>query len=459
MSLQNNAFFTKLGGLRSSFIYISTALGAVLFALLANDRLAFGQQLVVVETKLPVSESPTFPELVSPVPEEQLTLAALEQMAISSNPSLARASSMVGAARGKWIQVGQYPNPTIGYEGQQLGSGGRAEQQGLLFSQEIVHGDKLRLNRVIADREMNRTQQEMAAQRQRVLTDVRIAYYQALLAQRQIDLTSILVRVSTEGSEVVKALLGAKEASRADVLLAELEVENAKILAQNARNRHASAWQTLTAVVANPKLPPLPLAGDAFVEPRDISYQDVLARLQTSSPEMAVAVAEIDRARATLARACAEPIPNVTVQGLVNVIDNGIGGRPDGGISVSLPIPLFNRNQGAILQARHEIAAAERALQQLELDLQNRLAPTFERFANARNQFERYQTTILPAAKESLDLTRKMYEAGETNYVGLLVAQRTYFQTNLNFLEATQLLRLSETEIEGFLLSNSLQMR
>jgi cobalt-zinc-cadmium efflux system outer membrane protein len=332
-----------------------------------------------------------------------LTLTDLEQMALSSNPSVARASALVGAARGNWVQVGLPPNPSVGYEGQQLGSGGRAEQQGVLLSQEFITGGKLRLSRAVADRELARAQQELASQQQRVLTDVRIAFYHVLLAQRQIDLTSNLVRISTEGAKAVDLLLKAKEATRADVLQAQLEVENARILAQNAQNRHSAAWQTLTAVVANPSLTPQPLEGDAFAPPLEIDFQQALDRIRGTSPEVAVAATQIDRARATLERARVERIPNVIVQGLVNVIDNGIGGRPDGGVTVSVPIPVFNRNQGTILQAQHEIAAAERALQQLELDLQNRLAPTFERYANARNQVERYRTTILPAASESLE--------------------------------------------------------
>jgi cobalt-zinc-cadmium efflux system outer membrane protein len=391
--------------------------------------------------------------------EKVLTLTDLEQMALSSNPSVARASALVGAARGNWVQVGLPPNPSVGYEGQQLGSGGRAEQQGVLLSHEFITGGKLRLSRAVADRELARAQQELASQQQRVLTDVRIAFYHVLLAQRQIDLTSNLVRISTEGAKAVDFLLKAKEATRADVLQAQLEVENARILAQNAQNRHSAAWQTLTAVVANPSLTPQPLEGDAFAPPLEIDFQQALDRIRGTSPEVAVAATQIDRARATLERARVERIPNVTVQGLVNVIDNGIGGRPDGGVTVSVPIPVFNRNQGTILQAQHEIAAAERALQQLELDLQNRLAPTFERYANARNQVERYRTTILPTASESLELMRKTYEAGETNYVSLLLAQRTYFQTNINYLEAIQALRIAETEIEGLLLMNSLQGR
>jgi len=172
---------------------------------------------------------------------------------------------------------------------------------------------------------------------------------------------------------------------------------------------------------------------------------------------VAAAAMEIDRARRALQRARVEPVANVNVQGLVNWQDNGIGGKPDGGVAVSLPIPVFNRNQGGIARAEHELVAANEAYAQLQLELQNRLAPVFERYTNAKNQVDRYQKTILPAAQESLDLTRRMYGAGEANYTTLLTSQRTYSQTQLNYLDAVRALRISEVEIEGFLLQGSLQ--
>src|SRR5262245_19069779 len=101
-----------------------------------------------------------------------------------------------------------------------------------------------------------------------------------------------------------------------------------------------------------------------------------------------------------------------------------------------MPVPLFDRNQGAIRRAECELAAARRALAQLELDVQNRLAPIFEQFSNARNQVQRYRDLLLPAAQESLELTRQLYAAGESNYVGLLTVQRTFAQTHWNYLDA-----------------------
>ncbi len=83
----------------------------------------------------------------------------------------------------------------------------------------------------------------------------------------------------------------------------------------------------------------------------------------------------------------------------------------------------------------------------------------YERYANARNQAQRYQQRILPAAQDMLELTRRSYSAGETGYISLLTAQRTYAQTHLSYLDALRSLRTSEAEIEGLLLSGSLTQR
>lgn len=403
------------------------------------------------------SLEPLPPPTALPEVIEGLTLERLEEMALTGNPTICRAYAMVGAARGNWVQVGLKPNPSVGYEGQQLGSGGLAEQHGVLFSQEIPTGGKLRLNRAVAQGEILVAEHELAAQRQRVLTDVRIAYYQVLVAQRQMELAEELIRVSREGSQSVDALFRAREVGRVDVLQAQLEGEQAQILLQDARNRYDAAWRSLAAILGNPAFPPQPIIGDPSGPPRGIAFDETLARLQSLSPEISAAVAELDRARLAIDRARVQPIPNVTFQGLVNWQDNGIGGKPDGGVALSVPLPIFDKNQGAIMRAERQAAAARYGVSQVELDLQNRLAPVFEAYSNARNQVSRYRDAILPVAGESLTLTRQMYEAGETNYLGLLTAQRTFAQTNRNYLDAVLQLRTAEAEIEGLLLSGSLQ--
>jgi outer membrane protein, heavy metal efflux system len=404
------------------------------------------------------------PELVPlPIPQggsaEGFSREALESIALSNNPSLARAGAMVGAARGTWVQSGLYPNPSVGYEGQQIGSGGLAEQHGVLFNQEIYTAGKLRLNRAVASRDIEIANQDVEAQRLRVITDVGMGYYQVLVAQKQIELAADLIRVSTEGTKSAEALFNAHEVGRADILQAQLEKETAQILIEQAKNRYESAWRGLAAVLGSPGLQPQPVLGDPTAPPANIDFDEALARVISGSPEVMAAMMELDRARVALERERVQPIPNVNFQGLVNWQDNGIGGKPDGGVAVMVPIALFDRNQGAIMRAESDIASARMAVAQLELELQDRLAPIFEQYSNSSNQVSRFHESILPAASESLELTRQMYQAGEMNYLGLLTAQRTYSQTHRSYLEAVLQLRLAEVQIEGLLLSGSLQYR
>ena len=396
---------------------------------------------------------------LKPVALGTLTLADLEQMALVANPSVARAAALVQAARGNWVQVGLQPNPTVGYLGQQIGSRGLAEQDGVYVDQQIVRGGKLGLNREIAAQEIFKAEHQLAAQQQRVVTDVRMAFFNVLLAERQQILSNELQEISKQGLTTAEALLRGKEVGRGDVLQAQIEMGNAEILSQNAGNRYRAAWQSLATVVGDPLLPPQSLAGNVEDGHARHDWDSSLQKLLSSSPEIAAAMADIERARWALERASVEKVPNLLVNGLVNWRDNGIGGRSDGALQVGVPLPLWNRNQGGIVQAQGEVAAAERALQQLELSLQNRLAPVYERYANALNQVSKYRSTLLPAAKETLGIVRNLYQAGESGYVNLLTAQRTYSQTNLNYMESLRELRQAEAEIDGLLLMGSLDNR
>lgn len=385
-----------------------------------------------------------------------LTLTVLENMAMSANPSLARASASVAAARGAAVQAGLPLNPTVGYEGQQIGSGGLAEQHGLLMSQEFLRREKRTLSREVAAREVQMAEYRFVAQRARVLTDVRVAYYRTLRAQRQIDMSSALLRISQQALRAAEALSQAKEIARTDVLQAQIEVEVAQNALINAQNQHQSAWNQLTAVTGQGQLQVVPLEGDLFAPAKQLEFDEVLAWLRGRSPEIAVAVTNVERARLFWERQRVEPRPNVAVQSLYNFVDNGIGGKPDAAVALSVPVPLYNRNQGAIAQARSQVVVAERSLAQLELALQQRLAPVYERYANAKNTVSQYSEKILPAANEVLQLTQKTFEVGEIGFTNLLIIQRSYRQQQMAYLDAAEALRVAEAEIDGLLLWGSL---
>lgn len=420
---------------------------------LAASAQEFPHRLPIVS---PVgSDMPT--EVPTPHPEPTLALSDLECMALKNSPAMVLAAARVDAARGQWQQVGLYPNPAAGYLATEIGDEQKAGQQGGYLSQQFVMGGKRRLDQAAAGQEVQRLQREFDAQRLRLVSDVRISFYETLIAQQRIDLANQLTRVGQEGLAVTELLLKGKEASKPDLLQARIESNSARILAENARNAYAAAWRRLAAVIGSPQMGPVQLAGQIDADLKSLNWDESVGHLLAASPELAAVDASIGRAEFALQRARREPIPNIDVM-LSAQFDNATS-DPIGGIQAGVPMPIFNRNQGGISKAEAEVIAARSNAQRLQLELTRRMASTFERYANARQQVDLYAKNILPDARASLDLMTASYRAGEASYLMLLTVQRTYFQANLAYLEALRELRESSVIIENMMLSDSLASR
>jgi cobalt-zinc-cadmium efflux system outer membrane protein len=263
--------------------------------------------------------------------------------------------------------------------------------------------------------------------------------------------------VAEESVTASEKLFKAEQISQNSLLLAEIELESARIAQQNARNEDRESWRRLAAVVGAPALEPAPLEGDLNSGLPDYQWDERLAVLMAESPELSAARSAIDRAQVAVRRAYRERLPDVEV---------GVGLRHDNhsgddltDVQIGFPLPIFNRNQGNIYAARAELLAAEGDMRQIELGLQDRLAMAFRRYDNARHEVQRYADRILPRARQSLELVRKGYEERQIDYLTLLASQRTFFQTSLAYLQSVRELREAAILIEGQLLNDSLDTR
>ena len=413
-----------------------------------------------VELAMPLSvegASVATEELARPVAlpsTSGLPLQTLEQLALSNNPAIAQSSARVRALRGKWIQAGLPPNPTAGYTASEVGNDGRGGQQGGFVGQTFITAGKLQRDQAIVAAEINQAEQLLAATQRRVLTDVRRAYYQALLAQRRLELAEELLQVATQSAEASRSLVEAEEIPLAGLLQTEIKQENSRVYLRTARNAQDQAWRRLSAVVSGAELPKQSLVGDVTKLPEDLNWQDQLLRLQSESPEIAAALAQVERARRALNRAAVQAAPNI--DGQVSVQYDAASNYTIAGVQIGMPIPLWNKNQGGIRQAQAEITEAERNFQRVEQNLSQRLADAFRSYSDAQVTATNYAADILPRSQRTLDLVRKGYEQGEVGYLDLLAAQQTYSQTNLAYFDALGELWQSYVLIDGLLLDGSL---
>jgi outer membrane protein, heavy metal efflux system len=403
-----------------------------------------------------VSRNNPRPSIPSPSSIPALTLGDLEAMALRCNPTLAQSAAQIEAARGKFDQGGLYPNPRLGYQADEMGDEGRSGQQGGFIEQRIVTAGKLRWNQQVAAGEISQAEWAWHAQRLRVLNDVRRAYYAFLVARQALEVHGELVRIGREGLKTTEALLKAQEVSRVPILQARIEAETSELSRQNAENRLQAAARRLAATVGMTAVDPNAVAGRLDAPPPRFTWAESLGRLCSESPQRAQAQAGVGRARSAVQRAYAGRVPDVDMQAKLqfdNATENTIAG-----VSLGVPLPLFDRNQGNIRRAYAELTAAESEVRRVELRLQEQLAGTFQQYENARQQTEKYSSVILPDARKTLDLVLLGYRQGEYPYLELLTVQRTYYQVNLAYLDSLQSLWENVVLLEGCILTGGLEV-
>ena len=400
----------------------------------------------------PIAAPPRQPE---ELPPHGLSLADVEQMALDNNPTLTAVRARIAAARGSQVQAGLCPNPVVGYMADEMGDDGTAGMQGGFIGQRFITGGKLRLDRAMAARDVQEMQSVRTSQEFRVLSDVRLRFYDALVAQRKVELTGKLLSISQNFTDLSQQLLDARQISQNDLLLVEIETEESQIVAENALNEQKEAWRRLTAFIGVASLKPLPLTGELAADLPVYDWEQSYSGILGNSPELAAASARVERARLAIQRARRENIPNIDL--MVSVQHMNQDGDNIAGVQAGIPIPVLNRNQGNIMKTDAELVAATHDVRRIELDLRDRLAIAFRRYANAKHQVDRYTEKILPRAHRSLDVVTRGYAGGQVDFLTLLTSQRTYIRANLSYLASLAELRQAATVIQGQLLTDSLK--
>ncbi len=399
--------------------------------------------------------------------ETLIRLEDLEQMALQGNPTLAQAEAAVRAAEGRRVQAGLFPNPIMGYSGEELAlrAIGQKSEHLLFFEQSIPLGGKLKKSRNIIVQEKAQAEHDMAAQRQRILNAVRVLYYEALGAQQLVEVRELLARLAGEAVGVTGELFNVGQADRPDLFQIEIEAQRAQLDLIVAENDRDQVWQQLAAVVGNPFLKRSRLMGDLERDLPVIDQEAILAKLLKDSPEILRARAGAERAKAAVTRAKAEPAPDLFVRMALGynleqldstIVLNGRRTGPEGQLEVGMRVPIFNRNQGAIAAAGAEVDAAEREVLRVELMLRARFASALRSYQNALRVTAQYEKQIIPRAQQAYDMYLGSFKQMAAAYPQVLIAQRTLFQVRADYIKALVDAWQNATQMQGYLLMGGL---
>jgi len=390
-----------------------------------------------------------------------LHLQDLEQMALASNPTMAQVQANLRAAAALTRQAGLYPNPTVGYYGDEIrgGSYGGGEQ-GAFISQSIVLGGKLGAAKRVAKLQADEVETGGELQKQRILNNVRTLFYEVLAAQRMVEVRQSMVTLAGDVVETSRQLGNVGQADRPDILQAEVEQQQAIVSLRQAERNLEASWRMLAAVAGRPEMPAATLEGDLEAIP-ELNYQDSLQTALHTSPELKLAQQNVERAQASLVEERRAPIPDLQVMGILAQSLEALPttGRQTGligGAQVGVQLPIFNRNQGKIAAAKDEVESARAELERVKLRLERNLAGLFRDYDSALVAVRQYKTEMLPRAEQAYRLYQTNYQHMAGAYPQVLISQRTLFQLEVDYIQTLESAWQGALLIQGFDLEDGL---
>lgn len=376
-------------------------------------------------------------EVKFPAEQKRLSLDELQEMALGNNPLIAQAASDVDAAIGNVIDVGAYPNPTVGYEADTVGSAGTRNYQGMFFTQTIKTAGKLELAQASANVDLMNAQLALRNARIDLITRVRSQYFAVLVAKQAVIASSALVRFTNEVYRVqVEQVKGAQAAAYEPMQLRVLAVQARAALVQ-AQNRYASAWKQLAAATGIPDLPLSELEGLPDMKVPVIDYNAAVSHMLANHTDILTARNGENRARIDLRREQISPIPDVMVYSAIQR-DFTTPGTPRTtyNLQVGVPLPIFDRNKGGILTGQAKLVRAVEEVGRTRNDLITQIADAYERYESNRILAQYYKNGILPDQSRVYRGTyeRHQQEPENVGFADVVLAQQNLLNSITTYI-------------------------
>jgi cobalt-zinc-cadmium efflux system outer membrane protein len=384
-------------------------------------------------------------------PTGWLTLGQALALTLKQNPELAAFSWDVRSAEARILQARLRPNPELGVQtediaGSKQSSGFSRSQTTLQLSQLVELGGKrsARLREATFGRELAKLDYE--TKRLDVLKKTAQAFVELLsaqervrLAQENVDLASGLIPDIRKRIEAGKASAIEQTRSEVAVASARIELDQTKRALITARQHLAAQWGS-----AKPEF------GRAVGDLERITYLPTLENLSLSlsqNPEIARWEPETDKRQATLRLQQAQAVPNMTLSAGPRYINET--GEWTNVIGFSLPLPFWNRNQGAILEARNQLAKADDEKRSAVTRLSTELNDAYQTVARTSNEIRILKESVLPGAEKAVEAIQQGYEAGRFSYLDINEARRTLTAARLQYLQALDDYHKAVAEIEA----------
>jgi len=391
-----------------------------------------------IENYRPPPDSPGASSPVLVEPEGELTLRDALSLTLMHNPMLASASWSVRIGEARTLQAGVFPNPEVEFEVEEISGSVNdpdldASGMSVRLSQLIEIGGKRFARRRVAESEGLLAGWDYETERLAVLTDATLEFIDVLAAQERLQLTQEIVSLSEKTLATVAERVNAGKVSPLEKTKADVELANINIELGKAGSELRSARKSL-ALTWGSAAPRFSMAVGAMDRISEIPIFGSVQALLSQNPDVARWAQEMEQHLAALALEKVQRVPDFTIgvglKRFEETNDHALA------LGIGLQLPLFDRNQGSVLEARYRLAQIRHEQMGAEVRTAAALAESYETLGTARTEAICLRNEIVPGATRAFDAAQEGYKQGKFGYIEVLDAQRTLFAARSRLLNA-----------------------
>ena len=400
--------------------------------------------------------------------EQVILLPQAIEVSLQNNGELKSFREEKGIRDASKTRAGLLPNPTLDFEAGTGALTGSSSENNLALglSQEFFLAGKRDKRLTIAERELDMYRWQLADRERLLRDDVKTAFYDALLAKERVALADRSITLNKQLLDVTKDRLAAGDIPELEMNLVKVELarsEGARIdVAKAMLQNQARLWTLMGLSIGNQTVISGKLDSDNSMAK---SPADLKQFAMSNRPDIKALEAEKSRGEADITLAQAESIPNLTA-GLIFRRDTtsmeigGVEGKDTAytiGVKLSMPIPVFDKNQAGIREARAKRSSSESRLTAITRNVEREVETAYVSYQNATTVLSLYKADIIPQLEENLKLTQEAYRLGEVGILAVIQEQKKFFEVNDGYLTAlhdrqTALVKLESavaTDING----------
>jgi cobalt-zinc-cadmium efflux system outer membrane protein len=391
-------------------------------------------------------------------PIQSLTIDQAVDIALRENRDLRAARMQVEEARGRLTQAGIFPNPSLGsdfsFDSIFANEGERSFSAGI--SQPLPLSGRIGAQKRVARVDIKRTFANLADMERRLIRDVHRAFIELLAIDEQIKLQDTLISLNSELTKAIEEGIKEGLASEKDLNAVAISLQQARQEKEVLIAQRKSKILELNKLLGKP--PTLSFSPQGKLEyeaAKDLTQYNV-EKAFAQRPDLRSAELDIELAKTSMDLAKAQRFEDITA-GIFYERDRTILDIPEGkipdtgqliGFKLTIPLPLFDRKQGLIAEARARERRAEESVQALKLQISQEVTDALNRVTTFSALLETYRSGILKTAEDNVKLVENSFKQGLVGIVDVIQSRQQFTTLKSSYINTVRDYQLALNDLQ-----------